>query len=141
MFDNINVIPLSLITLSKCLPVFCKGICYKKNEFVLRCNKRQKGCLWTQRTCYGLENGNPIISFWFRLYKPVQTVSPEETPTNDFLKLDAVNISNILNHKKATSTIPAYLKKQSPPIISYRYSSPIAPKIFNNKTSAARAKY
>ena len=24
----------------------------------------------------------------FRLYKPVQTVSPEETPTRDFLKLD-----------------------------------------------------
>ena len=41
----------------------------------------------------------------FRLYKSVQTVSPEETPTCDFLKLnfrnkglDAVNISNILNH-------------------------------------------
>ena len=72
------------------------------------------------------------------LYKPVQTVSPEETPTRDFLKLDfrnkgldAVKIGNILNHKKVTSTIPAYLKKQSPPIISYSYSSPIAPKIFN----------
>ena len=24
----------------------------------------------------------------FRLYKPVQTISPEETPTRDFLKLD-----------------------------------------------------
>ena len=54
----------------------------------------------------------------FSLYKPVQTVSPEETPTHDFLKLDfrnksldAVNISNILNHKKVTSTIPAYFKK------------------------------
>ena len=54
----------------------------------------------------------------FRLYKPVQIVSPEETPTRDFLNLDfrnkgldAVNISNILNHKKVTSTIPAYLKK------------------------------
>ena len=65
----------------------------------------------------------------FRLYKPVQRVSPEETPTHDFLKfdfrnkgLDAVNISNILNHKKVTSTIPAYLKHQSPPIISYSYS-------------------
>ena len=51
----------------------------------------------------------------FRLYKPVQAVSPEETPTRDFLKLDfrnkgldAVNISNILNHKKVTSNIPAY---------------------------------
>ena len=76
----------------------------------------------------------------FRLYKPVQTVCPEETPTRDFLKLDfrnkcldAVNISNILNHKKVTSTIPAYLKNHSPPIISYCYSSPIASKIFNYK--------
>ena len=74
-----------------------------------------------------------------RLYKPVQTVSPEETPTRDFLKLDfrnkgldAVNINNILNHKKVTSTIPAYFKNQSPPII-YSYSSPIAPKMFNYK--------
>ena len=75
-----------------------------------------------------------------RLYKPVQTVSPEETPTRDFLKLDfknkgldAINISNILNHRKVTSTIPAHFKCQSPPIISYSYSSPIAPKIFNYK--------
>ena len=74
----------------------------------------------------------------FRLYKPVQAVSPEKTPTRDFLKLDfrnkgldAVNISNIVNHKKVTSTIPAYFKNQSPPIISYSYSSPIAPKMFN----------
>ena len=60
----------------------------------------------------------------FRLCKPVQTVSPEDTPTRDFLKLDfrnkgldAVNISNIMNQcdKKVTSTIPAYLKNQSPP--------------------------
>ena len=76
----------------------------------------------------------------FRLYKPVQTVSPEETPTRDFLKLDfrnkgldAINICNIQNHKKVTSTIPAYFKNQSPLIISYIYSSPIAPKIFNYK--------
>ena len=76
----------------------------------------------------------------FSLTKPVQTVSPEKTPIRDFLKLDfrnkgldAVNISNILNHKKVTSTIPVYFKNQSPPIISYSYSSPIAPKIFNYK--------
>ena len=31
------------------------------------------------------------------------------------------------------STIPAYFKNQSPPIISYSYSFPIAPKIFNYK--------
>ena len=77
----------------------------------------------------------------FRLYKPVQTVSPEETPTRDVLKLDfrnkgldTVNISNILNHKKVTSTIPAYFKNQSPFWqLSYSYLSPIAPKIFNYK--------
>ena len=79
------------------------------------------------------------IEFRFE-FKQFQTFSPEETPTRDFLKLDfrnkgpdAVNISNILNHKKVTSNIQAYLKKQSPPIISYSYSSPIAPKIFNYK--------
>ena len=76
----------------------------------------------------------------FRLYKPVQTVSPEETPTRDFLKLDfrnkcldSVYISNILNHKRVTTTIPAYFKNQSPPIFSYSYSSPIVPKVFNYK--------
>ena len=81
----------------------------------------------------------------FRLYKPVQTVSPEETPTRDFLKLDfrkmgldAVHISNILNHKKVTSTIPDYFRNQSPPIISYSYSSPIAPKIFSYKNVLQR---
>ena len=84
----------------------------------------------------------------FRLYKPVQTVSPEETPTRDFLKvdfrnkgLDAVNISNIHNHKKVTSTIPAYFKNQSLPIISYSYSSPIAPEIFQLQKRAAKVKY
>ena len=72
--------------------------------------------------------------------KPVQTVSQEETPTRDFLKLDfgnkgldGVYISNFLNYKKVTSTIPAYFKNQSPPIILYSYSSPIARKIFNHK--------
>ena len=76
----------------------------------------------------------------FRLCKPVQTVSSEETPTRDFLKLDfrnkgldAVNISNILNHKKFTSNIPDYFKNQSPLATSYIYSSSIAPKIFNYK--------
>ena len=56
----------------------------------------------------------------FRLYKPVQKVPPEETPTRDFLKLDfknkgleAFNISNILNHKKVTETIPAYFKNRA----------------------------
>ena len=47
--------------------------------------------------------------------------------------LDAVHISNIPNHKKVTSTIPADFRNQSPPIISYSYSSPIAPKIFSYK--------
>ena len=49
----------------------------------------------------------------FTLYNPVQTISPEETPSRNFLKLgfrnkslDAINISNIMNHKKVTSTIP-----------------------------------
>ena len=41
----------------------------------------------------------------FRLYKPVQTVSPEETPTRDFLKLDFRNkgldaVNKVISNKK-----------------------------------------
>ena len=47
--------------------------------------------------------------------------------------IDAVNINNILNHKNVQSCIPPYFKMKSTPCISYRYSSTIAPKLFNYK--------
>ena len=74
----------------------------------------------------------------FSLYKPVQSVSPEETHTRAFLKfdfrnkgLDALNISKILNRQKVTSTTPAYSKLQSlSSSYFYSYSCPIASKNF-----------
>ena len=72
----------------------------------------------------------------YRLFKPTQT-GPNEEETRSFLKihfknkdLDAINLSNILHHKKVTSTIPAYFKPRQP-LISYSYTTPIASKIFN----------
>ena len=64
----------------------------------------------------------------FSLYKPVQLVSPEETPIRDFLKLDfrnkgldAINISNILNHKKVTSQLTSKTRAHlsSPTVIRF----------------------
>ena len=74
----------------------------------------------------------------FSLYKPVQSVSPEETHTRAFLKfdfrnkgIDALNISKILNRQKVTSTTPAYSKLQSSSSsYFYSYSCPIASKNF-----------
>ena len=79
--------------------------------------------------------------FIFTLHMPFFTQHmPEDIPTRDFMKLDfrnkgldAVNISNIFNHKKVTSTIPAYFKNPNPPVVSYSYLF-IAPKLFNYKT-------
>ena len=74
----------------------------------------------------------------FNLYKPVQTGSWEEITKQNFLKLEfrnkglsAVNISDILNHKKIKSAVSPYFKSQSPPVVSYSYSTHIAPEIFN----------
>ena len=47
--------------------------------------------------------------------------------------IDAVNISNILNHKYVQSAIPLYFKNKETPLISYTYSTPVASKIFNYK--------
>ncbi|MCU7801424.1 MAG: hypothetical protein KZQ70_15165, partial [gamma proteobacterium symbiont of Lucinoma myriamae] len=73
-----------------------------------------------------------------RLFKPVLTGSADEE-NRSFLKinfknkgLDAINISNILHHKKVTSTVPTYFKPRAP-LISYSYTRPIASKIFNYK--------
>ena len=76
-----------------------------------------------------------------RLFKPPRIT--DSTPSEScrrFLKLkftnkgiDAVNISNILRHKKVQSCIPAYFQFKSPPCISYNYTSTIASKLFNYK--------
>ena len=74
-----------------------------------------------------------------RLFKPVNTHKDEEEPRS-FLSLlfankgiDAINLGNILHHKSVTSKIPPYFKNKSIPIISYTYTTPITPRIFNYK--------
>ena len=74
-----------------------------------------------------------------RLFKPVG-IHETESEKRSFLPLffankglDAINLGNILHHKSVKSKVPPYFKDQSVPIISYTYTSPIAPKIFNHK--------
>ena len=74
-----------------------------------------------------------------RLFRPVET-RESSNDTRSFLPLrfankglDAINLGNILHHKSVTSKIPPYFQDQSIPIISYTYTSPIAPMIFNYK--------
>lgn len=76
---------------------------------------------------------------YHRLFKPTQTENTAHAPRH-FFKLqyankgiDAVNISNILNHKKVQSCIPPYFKIKSTPCISYNYTSTVASKLFNYK--------
>ena len=73
-----------------------------------------------------------------RLFRPVCEHS-EELEKRSFLNLkfinkgiDAINISNILHHKRVKNNIPPYFKDQSSPIISYTYTIPVASKIFNH---------
>ena len=47
--------------------------------------------------------------------------------------IDAVNLSNILRHKKVQSCIPEYFKSKSTPCISYKYTPTIASNLFNYK--------
>jgi hypothetical protein len=49
------------------------------------------------------------------------------------VKIDAINISNILNRKEVVKEIPPYFKNQSVPIVSYSYTNSIGRKIFNYK--------
>ena len=42
-----------------------------------------------------------------------------------------VNLSSIVHSGKVRSTVPAFYKDREPPIISYKYSKPIGPTIFN----------
>ena len=47
----------------------------------------------------------------------------------------ALNLSNILNQKSVQSKIPPYFEYKESPCISYSYTSSVATKIFNYKTS------
>ena len=71
----------------------------------------------------------------YRLYRPVRT--GEQVSTRSFLKInftnkgiDAINLGNILHHKKVTANIPAYFREATP-LICYKYIKPIGPNIFN----------
>ena len=101
---------------------------------------------------YGLDQGgvNPMSSQYrlssiicdvtdFRLFKPVRSEELHNS-NRKFLHvpfknkgIDAINLSNILNHKQVTSKIPVYFDNQSVPIVSYSYSNTIAKHIFNYK--------
>ena len=47
--------------------------------------------------------------------------------------MDTINLGNNLHHKSVTEHIPPYFKDKSVPVISYSYTSTIAPKVFNYK--------
>ena len=75
-----------------------------------------------------------------RLFKPPQITDIPSESCRQFFKLkfynkgiDAVNLSNILRHKKVQSCIPEYFKSKSTPRISYTYTPTIASKLFNDK--------
>ena len=75
----------------------------------------------------------------YRLFRPVQS-RPLLKEHRHFMHLnfankgiDALNISNVLHHKRVTSNIPSYFENQSVPIVSYSYTKTIASNIFNYK--------
>ena len=77
-----------------------------------------------------------------RLFKAVRVCDSVETKNRPFLKIkfankgiDALNLSNILNQKSVQSNIPPYFEYKESPCISYSYTSSVATKIFNYKTS------
>ena len=77
-----------------------------------------------------------------RLFKAVRVCDSIETKNRPFLKMkfankgiDALNLSNILNQKSVQSNIPPYFEYKESPCISYSYTSSVATKIFNYKTS------
>ena len=77
-----------------------------------------------------------------RLFKAVRVCDSIETKNRPFLKIkfankgiDALNLSNILNHKSVQSNIPPYFEYKESPCISHSYTNSVATKIFNYKTS------
>ena len=81
------------------------------------------------------------VLFW-RIFKAVRVCDSIETKNRPFLKIkfakkgiDPLNLSNILNQKSVQSNIPPYVEYKESPCISYSYTSSVATKIFNYKTS------
>ena len=77
-----------------------------------------------------------------RLFKAVRVCNSVETKNRPFLKIkfankgiNALNLSNILNQKCVQSNIPPYFEYKESLCISYSYTSSVATKIFNYKTS------
>ena len=75
-----------------------------------------------------------------RLFKPPQITDIPSESCRQFFKLkfsnkgiDALNLSNILRHKRFQSCIPEYFKSKSTPCIFYTYTPTIASKLFNYK--------
>jgi hypothetical protein len=73
-----------------------------------------------------------------RLFKPPQINDNNPETCRQFLNLkfsikgiDAVNLSNILRHKKVQFCIPEFFTSKSTPCISYKYTPTIASKLFN----------
>ena len=71
-----------------------------------------------------------------RLFAPVKTISTEKP--RDIFKIDYINrgidlisLANIFHQEEVKNVIPPYFQYTEPPIISYKYTQPIGPKIFN----------
>ena len=74
----------------------------------------------------------------FRLGDYIHSGKPVEKLCRQFLKvffhskgIRMVNLSSNVHSIKVRSTVPAFYKDREPPIISYKYSKPIGPTIFN----------
>ena len=73
----------------------------------------------------------------YRLFRLVRSDVPAEKPKN-FMKIkflnkavDAINLPELLQSTSVTDKIPVYFKDKEPPIVSYKYTSTVASKIFN----------
>ena len=63
---------------------------------------------------------------------------PKASEQRDFLRvffhskgMEMVNLGSIMHSKQARSAIPHFFNNKDPPIISYKYTKPIGPTIFN----------
>ena len=83
-----------------------------------------------------------------RLFKAVRICDSIETNNQPFLKIkftnkgiNTLNLSAILNQKSVQSNIPPYFEYKELPCISYSYTSVVATKIFNYKTSLQQIEF
>ena len=45
--------------------------------------------------------------------------------------MDNINLSNMFHDKRTCVKVPQYFQNRSPPVISYKYSNPVAAKVLN----------